>query len=145
MGAILAHHGLLLGGGGGGSGPGVHRYWRIYVTANNGNVSFGAGADEIKMATTVGGANVAGVTGANATASSIINGSNTAPMAFDLSFATRWLSAAGLPQWIYIDFGAGNEKEILQFSIAGPQSAITASPKDFTFDYSDNATAWTTV
>jgi hypothetical protein len=131
-----------------------HRYWRIYITANDGNATF-FGATEFEMRGSVGGANLLSIlTGAGpATASGETNASNAAWRASDNSNTSGWLAnvaGGGLPGWWKYDFGhAGHTgpstADVKQILIRGSFNAPTGSPKDFQLQWSDNNSTWTTV
>ena len=65
--------------------------------------------------------------------------------ALDLNYATYWgtLNVAG-PWWWQYTFPAGQEADVVGFSIT-PYSTGGAQPRDFTLQYSDNGTTWTTL
>lgn len=137
--------------------PDVHRYWRVHITANDGNTSFigfteielraaPAGADQTKSQSTFGAAS----------ASSAINTDNRASNVVDGSTVDGWLSSTGtFPQWWQYDCGnaghtgggAPNAPTIAvkQIAITGSWNAPDASPKDFTLQWSDNGSDWTTA
>lgn len=144
--ARIGHGGMMLqptaGGGGGGLSA---RYWRVYITANDGSGSY-IGMTELELKDTLGGTDLtsAALASANAAASSSVNASNTEAMAFDNSSGNGWLGWVA-PQWIRWDFGAGNDKTIRQITIRGSWNAPSASPKDFELQRSGNGTDWTTV
>jgi hypothetical protein len=122
----------------------AHRYWRIFCQTNNGGGAFGIA--ECTMATSLGGSNVA--TGGTASASSqFATPTYTADKAFDTNNATFWNSAtASSGEWLQYDLGAGNDKDVIQFTItARPDSFSTSqTPVTGLFQYSDNGTTWTT-
>ncbi|MBZ9934342.1 discoidin domain-containing protein [Mesorhizobium sp. BR1-1-5] len=123
------------GGGGGGSG---HRYWRISCTAVDGGARVAIA--EILMRTTAWGANVA--TGGTASASDASFGA--AANAFDGNPATVWRANSATATITY-DFGSGNAKDIQQVVIKAFPTVPTESPKDFTIQYSDDSSSWTTL
>lgn len=115
----------------------AHRYWRIY-SRNSGGTSFEIG--EIEMRTSVGGADqCAGGTaiGTAPTFGALAN-------AFANDGATTWVRIPTADSYIGYDFGAGNDKDIVEI---GLQSSGTASrmSTDFTVDYSDDGVTWTTA
>jgi hypothetical protein len=132
--------------------PSGHRYWRLLITANNGD-TFRVGTLEVILATAPGGATVA--SGGTASASSE-NVAGDAAKAFDGdTTSSGWISAnlstlgglhAGNPQWLRYDFGAGNEKNIVEFGVGSypASSSVNArSLADFKLQYSDDGSAWT--
>lgn len=120
----------------------AHRYWRAYFTASNGTnvVAFA----ELILRTQAGGASVA--TGGTAMASS--NNDTSAHYmtnAFDGNVSTKWASVDSqpMPQWLGYDFGPGNEKDIVEFSIQGRNDQwVYQGPKDFSLQYSDDGVRW---
>jgi hypothetical protein len=134
--------------GGGGTPPGAHRYWRIYISANDGHASL-CGLTELVLYDTSGnqisGEPLWSTVGANA--SSEINVSNVAEQAFDDVFNTGWLAATAANEWISWDmqamFAIGSPQEVKDFDIYGSWNAPTASPKDFELQWSDDNVAWT--
>ena len=123
----------------------AHRYWRVYITAANGHAA--VTCVEIELRTSFGGSNVA--TGGTASASTTSFGW-VASNAFNGSYsAPGWHSSAlldGTPQWIEYDFGAGNDKDIVEFKwFSRPDDvnvAAAQSPKDFKLQYSDDNSTW---
>lgn len=116
-----------------------HRYWRIYATANNGSSNCSVG--ELQFRTTAGGADQC--TGGTAIESDH-GGAYVAANAFDDNTGTFWWTSTARPNWIGYDFGAGNEKDIVEVSMA-PRSDgyYYETPGDFKLQYSDNGTDWT--
>ena len=85
-------------------------------------------------------------------ASSEWNTSNYAvSKAVDNSASTNWLSSAvpssSVPQWWQYDFGSGNAKTIVKFTLQHGADGNPAyyMPKDFTFQGSNDASSWTTL
>lgn len=124
--------------------PGAHRYWRINVTAT----PFGGWVivDEMELRSAVSGADQ---TGSGTATASTTNGSDTADKAFDdlptTSFS-YWRSLnTSFPEWLQYDFGAGNEIQIVEYTIRAATSSQTRAPSSFTFEYSDDGTNWTVV
>jgi hypothetical protein len=130
--------------GGGGGGPG-HRYWRVNVTANNGDSVLVINELELFDATTG-----AKATGGTKSASSELNASYVAGNAFDGDFlsggaGTVWATNSSASGWLQVDYGAGNEKDIRAFTIWSRVGFASQAPKDFTLQYSDNGSSWTTL
>lgn len=125
-------------------GAGEHRYWRILFADNDGSALYD-GIEEMEYRATVGGADqtIVGGGGAfNITASSFINGSNAPYMAFGDNIE-RWLSASAGASWLRYDFVT--PVTVKQVSIIGPRTVITASPKDFFIQWSDDDLNWVTA
>lgn len=78
-----------------------------------------------------------------ASASTEVNLSNAAWMAFDQDPTTRWL-AATTTGWLRIDLGASGAAACTTYRITGADIAAW-SPKTWTFEGSADATAWTTL
>jgi hypothetical protein len=133
-----------------GGGPGVHRYWRLYITANDGSALY-FGCTELRLKDAAGIVRSQITTSSSAfTASSVINGSNVASNAFDGNLTTTgWLSAnATPPEWLKVDMawtGMPGAFECRSFDIYGSHNAPTASPKDFELQWSDDNSNWTTA
>ena len=125
-----------------------YRYWRVNVTANNGNSSYLTIA-EVELRATVGGSDLttpaAAASGA-ATASSEANSSNVAMLAFDDEAGNKW-TAAGATGWLEYDCGspvAVAEVAIMGQYPAGGQGSMT--PKDFTIEARVESTdPWTVL
>jgi hypothetical protein len=130
------------------------RYWRVHITANNGDGSY-VSIQEIEFRSTYGGADECAVaTGSTSiiVADSEANSDNAAWKAFDniLGTSNKWTPngppSVGVPRWIRYDFGAGSPKTIRQLAMVGPiGSQLSMAPKDFTVQGSNDASAWTTV
>jgi hypothetical protein len=117
----------------------AHRYWRIYITYVTGSPHHSI--TDIQFRTSIGGANVA--TGGAPVYSNQTSGFE-ASKAFDGSTSTSWYanqSSFPLPQWIGYDFGAGNAKDIVEFTIQCWNPSET--PSCFELQYSDDAVSWT--
>jgi len=126
----------------------THRYWRLRATADcgNGNENYCA-IGTLQLRTSIGGSDVA--SGGTPSADSTLGGF-PASNAFDGNNSTSWISGSGAyPHWIKYDFGAGNEKDIVECAVAGRLDSSSTwgyqSPRDFTLDYSDDDSAWTTL
>jgi hypothetical protein len=122
----------------------AHRYWRVYITANTGSSSF-LDVRELEFRASIGGADQTG-SGAGTAICSTADPSFPASSAFDNSNSTTWFTNIGtnhLPQWIGWDFGAGNSKDIVEFSLTC--WAWNENPRDFLFQYSDDNSTWTTL
>lgn len=122
----------------------AHRYWRYQVDA----VNFGAYTScmELQLRTSIGGSSVA--TGGTASASS--TGFGWVPAnAFDGSTGGNgWHSGnAGFPgttEWLQYDFGAGNDKDIVEFAVFNRPANVGQVPSEFRLQYSDDGVTFTT-
>lgn len=121
----------------------AHRYWRVKF-----DTSSGAGccaASEIQFREQPNGADVTG--SGTALASSIYDGSYVAANAFDNNNGSIWHDGCGDHTSAYIgyDFGAGNEKDIIQFTFQsrGSGYGYRDSIKTGGLEYSDDGSSWT--
>ena len=124
-----------------------HRYWRLNILSISGAAT-GVVIGELEMHTSIGGATVC--SGGTASASSQYSASYSADKAFAGDGATtRWAASSGAPppyQWIEYDFGAGNDKAIVEVAIMGASdlgNTLTQSPGTFIVEFSDDNIAWT--
>ena len=118
----------------------THRYWRIYITANQGAIPY----TQINEFVPYFENNIVSTAGATATASSFLNSSVGPDKAIDGATGTFWRTATGgAPYWWQLDFGAGAEVDIDGFFLY--QSLSDVDPKDYILQYSDNASDWTDV
>lgn len=127
----------------------AHRYWRLFIADNfepSGANRYYTSLTELEMFTTVGGSNVC--TGGTAIASSDYTGDGwSMNNAFDVAknVDIGWAANnVAPPAWIGYDFGAGNEKDVVQYSFTVRSSAgsMTQSPRIFTLQYSDDGIEW---
>ena len=63
--------------------------------------------------------------------------------AFDSSITTSWLSSAGLPDWVSIDFGSDQVVYSIMYDVRNDASGAQ-SPKNFVVQSSDDNSNWTT-
>jgi len=117
------------------------RYWRLHVTAYGGSTFLQI--NEIEMKESIGGSDVC--SGGTVIKSGEYNDTSwAASNAFDDDTGTGWLVSFGTgPQWIGYDFGSGNDKTITEYTIYCVNSGRI--PVDWTLQYSDNGTDWTTL
>lgn len=118
----------------------AHRYWRINFTGSVGGASLTL--FDVEFRTTFGGSDVTDGAGGTASASASSAGTGPANL-FDSSPTNRW-ARSSTSAWIQYDFGAANTKDIIEFTMACGAD-VTQAPKDFTLQYSDDGTAFTTV
>lgn len=120
----------------------VHRYWRILITAVNGDPTY-LNIAEVELRESVGGADVTG--SGTASASGTQGGSFVAASAFDNNAGSGWaMQYSGvLPQWLAYDFGAGNAKDIQQVALTCFYHS--QHPKAWQLQHSDDGTTWTSV
>lgn len=118
----------------------AHLYWRINVTANDGDPRYLAIA-EMEMRATVGGADqcVGGV----ANASSITSGFE-ADKAFDNNSETRWSPPPGTTTgWLSYQFTT--PVEVVEYTIQAHPVEGDRSPRNWTLEYSDDGSTWVAV
>lgn len=114
-----------------------HRYWRLSFTAVQSDTELAIA--DVELRTAAGGADVTG--SGTATAQNAIAGTSAAG-AFDNS-AVAWWGAPNPNHWLKYDFGSGNAKDIVEFTIAA-NSMPGRAPKSWTVEWSDDDSAWTT-
>lgn len=122
----------------------THRYWRLYCRKTAGATDF-VGVTEIEMATSAAGADV------TSTAFAIGSGSyqaGTASDAFDNDFTgdvLQW-DITELPGvWVGQNFGAGNEKDIVEVRVRPNKDAANRTFGEFDVQFSDDNVTWTTA
>lgn len=120
----------------------THRYWRIRFTENYNNPAYTALAEvEFRQIAGLPEAVIGAVT-ASGSYSSSYNG----PKAADGNPSTYWYGTKlGSDWWLAVDFGAGNERAIVEVWI---KSSIDGSygqqaPKHLYLEYSDDGAVWT--
>jgi len=125
-----------------------HRYWRIYVTAADGGSNIAL--LECHMRTSKHGANLAATPGQAYTSSSVL--SHDAMYAFNGSWGgdgpgAVWASSTNANEWLAYDFGAGTPQAIVAVDMWARQNSsyLNQAPKDFSVQYSDNNSTWTTA
>jgi hypothetical protein len=118
-------------------------YWRVYVTANNGNDYLQLA--EVQMRATVGGADQC--TGGTASAINYFS-SNVPGRAFDDDPNTHWLSEGDIhpgPDW-WIQYQFGSAVDVAELVLKHWSGGVTSRmPKDFQLQYSNDLEAWTTA
>ena len=128
-----------------------YRYFKLDVSAINGGSL--VGVDELKIY--VGAPKYPSSTMTSATtpsplvasSSSNLSGNNREWRAFDdavMGGGFLWYASGGAPAWLKIDLGSGNAITPTSFKITGPDTSNRA-PQDFTFQGSNNDSAWTTL
>jgi hypothetical protein len=117
----------------------AHRYWRLFITTSISN--FDSQAAEIELRETASGSDV---TGSGTASANSTEGGWPASNAFDNNNSTAWNSAgfAGVPVWIAYDFGSGNDKDIVEFTLRVRSDYAGNAPKDFSLQYSDDGVTW---
>lgn len=123
-----------------------HRYWRLLIPAAARSSNY-AQISELELRESIGGSSVA--SGGTASASSTMNATYAASKAFDGSHTSgnAWSSITYGTDWLKYDFGAGNEKDIVEIKLYTPDSSggsinPGAFPKYAVFQYSDDDVTW---
>lgn len=115
----------------------AHRYWRIYITANNGDSYTGIGEVEFRDSSDADLTSPSMTVGQSSYFSSSV-GANTV----NNSFESVWVSGgSAMPQWVSYDFGSAVDPKSV--AIACEAYAIgTRAPKDFKIQFSDDGSSW---
>lgn len=119
----------------------AHRYWRFFCQTTVGGVFAIA---EFTGSITVGGSNA--FTGGTAASSSFFGGF-PASQGFDGNPSTAWASSSNSSgEWLSYDLGLGNDKDLIDFSIAARNdNSANQIPATGIIQYSDNNTAWSNL
>lgn len=131
----------------------AHRYWRLHIAGQNGGSFSGALLvllTEVEMRTSVGGADQC--TGGTAIGQPgyASAAAEDPPKAFDNNTGTWWQgyfnnvtdTARPRPCAIGYDFGAGNEKDIVEIGISAHASYLDRTPRNVVVEASDDGTNW---
>lgn len=117
------------------------RYWRLYC--RQGGDGSRILAAEVELRTSAGGADQTGSGTASASAQNV---GEEASKAFDNSTATYWqgniTNGAG---WLKYDFGAGNDKDIVEFAMQALSGFASRMMKEIDVQSSPDDATWTTV
>lgn len=145
--ARLGQFGISKVAAGGGGGPTAYRYYRLNITANNGDINY-IGSNTFALRESVGGADAVQGSGGLGTVKTFLGETYNAAKLFDNSNGTGWISVnpVAFPEWAQWDFGTGNEKVIVEYAVgAYPTSNATngRSPNAWTFQGSNDLSAWT--
>lgn len=137
----MSTRGVFAGAGSPPSGP-AYRYWRIYITAINGDANYAAFA-EIEIRGTVGGADL--TTASTPTSQSSYYTFYQATQTRDNSTGTFWLSDtnAHINSWCRYDLTTAST--VAQVAIYPYVGVLTWAPKDFVIQGSDDGTTFTDV
>lgn len=122
----------------------AYRYWRIYVTANNGNAY--TAISELELRTSFGGSDTTTPSTPAYQSTYYVPNSSTAEKAVNNiqgNGSNSWVSdGSALPQWIYYDLGTAQDiQEVQMYCEPG---ATTRGPKDFLIQGSSDASSWVT-
>lgn len=135
------------------AGPGAHRYWRLFITANNGSSSF-VGLSGFHIFDANGAIRNSISALGPERASSFVNSSNRVANAFapGTESFSGWLSeTASLPQWIGWDFQHPNANIPIQpveaktITVFPSWNDLPASPRNFQLQWSDDDITYTTA
>jgi hypothetical protein len=138
-----------------------YRYYRLNITANNGDGTYDSLGDVYLFGTFVDpdlvGFGPHNMTGASTPSPFVIaNSSNFdansfASRAFDALISTTneayWIGTGGGVDWVSLDLGSGNSKRLGRYGV-WPLEHITAparTPKNWTIEGSNNNTTWTVL
>lgn len=136
-------------------GVGAHDYWRLNITANNGDAYLAIQEIELLIAGVDQTINPSGSGNAIANASTWFSGTSTATQAFDGNYTTpgnSWVTAAaaGGVGWISYRFGwtgfqgGGPGPLAIDAVKIWPQVGLAnRAPRDFTIETSPDGTNWT--
>ena len=120
----------------------AHRYWRVYIARNAGDGSWIQFA-EVEMRTVAGGADQC-VGGTPACSPGLQSGSAAGIFADD--GLTSWAQWGGTTdKWCSYDFGAGNEKDIVQIAMMGGVGGANRVLGHGWVQWSDDNINWTTA
>lgn len=125
----------------------AHRYWRFYFPTipSGGNGYAGVGEVELKIV-----ANGADVTGSGTAIASSYYPGYTPDKAFANDGVVRntqsWFSNTTIyPHWLGYDFGAEQEKDIIEYSLTATDPSNNEMPTTWNFQWSDDAVSWNTL
>lgn len=118
-------------------GPGLHLYWRLNITDSNN--TFFTGIGELEMINYFGPNLCSGGTVSSPTA---VYQTNVPANAIDGYTNSEWIAQSGSAIWVY-EFAA--PVEINKLNIWASTNDADLTIKDFTLDYSDDGSSWTTA
>lgn len=119
-----------------------YRFYRWNVTANNGRSTINVA--EAQLRETVGGADSA--TGGLPYATSVFNESFPASAAFDDDAGTFWSTVTSVTAAeLWYDLGTAREISVAQYAMQARSDASDGTPKDWTFQASNDLDTWTTL
>lgn len=121
----------------------AHRYWRIYITANNGDAY--TAISEIEFRATAGGTDLTWPAMTTAQSSAYSGwGADRAVNNNTGAASNSWVTDGGSPpHWASFDFASGVSP--VELVIYGEPGQANRSPKDFLVQYSDDGTSWATL
>lgn len=119
-----------------------HRYYRLTVTGSESGTDIEIAALALYVR---GGANPTILKNGGTASASATDAGSDPENAFDNDPTTNWLADAAPSQSLKFDFGAGNEQDIVGYAITADDSANTHAPTDWTLEWSDDDSAWTTL
>lgn len=131
----------------------AHRYWRLRTATQNDGAFSGnllVLLTEVEMRTSVGGADQCSGGTAIGQKGFATGTSEDPPSAFDNNTGTFWQgwfnntadNTHPRPCAIGYDFGAGNEKDIVEVGVSAHASYLTRTPRTFVVESSDDGVEW---
>ena len=126
----------------------TYRYWRIYITANNGDAY--NSIQEIELRGSIGGADLTTPDTPSSQSSYYANNDARAYRAIDNdltdpSFKTWVSDGSALPQWIYFDLGVATPVAELVMWCQAYSGGPARAPKDFLIEGGSDSVNWTPV
>lgn len=118
-----------------------YRYWRIYVSANNGAVGYTI-IVEVELRGSGGGADLTSPSTATTESSSAASGYEGAKTV-DNSLATLWQANESSGAWVRYDLGTA--QPVAQVAIYPYSPLPAAAPKDFTIQGSNDGATFSDV
>lgn len=120
-----------------------YRFYRWVISANNGRSAINVA--EAQLRESIGGPNVA-VSGAPYASSVWLGAGVDVDKAFDGDSGTYWSSANGVTSAeLWYDHGTGGERSVVQYALQARSNANDGSPKDWTFEGSNDLITWDTL
>lgn len=117
-----------------------YRYWRLNVTANNGDAYLAA--SEFEVHATLGGTTI--FTGGSSSASTVFGGLPVSNL-FDGSTSTVWAATTNTG-WVRYDLGLGKTSGVMEFVVKSRGDGYaTQAPKDFSLQGSNDGVNWDTL
>lgn len=124
----------------------AYRYWRLNITANNGDAR--VGTRQLALRTVVSGPQVALAAVGTPSNSSTFGGTYVPARAFGAALDNDgWLSSGGVPQWLQYDFGEHWPQAIVEYGVAISGASVPAnkSANTWTLQASNDGSNWDTI
>lgn len=124
--------------------PGVHRYWRVFVTQTQ---SSGVGTDndvsiaEVQFKRFF---ETPDISAGQVYIASTEDGANVASQAFDDNFATTWKATSERNEWVGVDFGVDSNDwpELQEVTFVQELNEASRAPVRGYVEYSDDTITW---